>query len=224
MITQSLLTARKCAVEQLEVLEEEDLESETHNADLEEFLELQGDAQVANETLAPSMAVLSSSRAHGKRNSVWLNDLLALDNNPVETRRQSSLTPASHEIRVSQLPHLLSKWTDQGEHWTQMHEETHSTNGLLFESQNDPQIKSLSRTEQLNTNIQRQDSHDSYNDSPMTTRPPNYIQLSPDPEVTEDYSQTFPASQRNYRMFDSYLADTTRQTSKLSISMTPPMC
>ena len=223
MITQSLLTARQCAVEQLELLEEEDLESDTPNDDLEKLIELQGHAQVASEAPTPFRALSRSSGAHRKRNSVWLNDLLALDNVPEETRRPPSMTRASHGSRFSQLPHLLTKWTDQGEHWTQMHEEPHSTDVLVYGSQNSHRTNSLPRIEQLNTNIQRQDSHDSYNDSPLTTRPPNTIGLSPGPEVTQDIPQTATTTQRNVRLFDSYLADTTRQTSKLSVSMTPPM-
>ena len=211
-------------MEQLEKLEDEASESHTQNADVEKLLELQEDAQVAYQIVAPTSSELNSCMAHGQRNSVWLNDLLALDNVAVETRRQSSVASASHETRFSQLPQLLSKWTDQGEHWTQMHESTHFTNSeLASQSRNDPKIESDPRTEQLDTNGQRQNSHDSSNDSPLTTRRPTYIQLSPDPEVTEDCSQAVPASQRKYRMFDSFVADTTRQIGSISISITPPM-
>lgn len=121
LMTQSLAIAQKCAVDRLEKLEEEELEVEEPDDPEATAIDVHERTRLIEST-PPGRQLSNPPTTRPQRNSVWLNELLSLDNAPADYRRVST---ASDARRFSQLPHLLWKWTDQGEHWTQLHEEAH---------------------------------------------------------------------------------------------------
>ena len=119
LMTHSLATAQKCAVDRLEKLEDEELEREDSDDPEVSPLEVQERSRLIESNPGAGMPLPSFPLTGGKRASVWLNELLSLDNAPSE---HPHTAPSSDSRRFSQLPLLLWKWTDQGEHWTKLHE------------------------------------------------------------------------------------------------------
>jgi len=139
LMTQSLAIAQKCAVDRLEKLEDEEFELEDLDNQGVTPLEVQERTRLTENTPSSGRLLSTFSMGHTRRTSVWLNELLSLDDARAEARRIST---ASDSRRFSQLPHLLWKWTDQGEHWNKLHEEAQSFGESQEEHQLGPRSES----------------------------------------------------------------------------------
>lgn len=143
LMTQSLAIAQKCAVERLEKLEEEEEEDVGGDEAGDPEATALEDTDLARLVKSgPSSCnhCPDFSNPRHRRASVWLNDLLSLDDTPADARQMST---TSDSRRFSQLPHLLWKWTDQGEHWNQLHEGAHSLDGSQEERHLGPRSESF---------------------------------------------------------------------------------
>jgi len=140
-VTQSLVTAQRSAIGALEKLEEQELDdtdpigSENGlSAGVEEHASRRKAAHLPN-------GPVSGGIVQRDRTSVWLGEILAQISNPSESHQ--ILT--SRDARYSQLPLLLWKWTDQGEHWDQMHDATLSAGFSPVERHIGPRSESFPR-------------------------------------------------------------------------------
>lgn len=139
LMTQSLAIAQRCAVDRLEKLEEKELEVEEADKPGAIAIEMQERTRLIGITPPSDRHRSDFPTARPKRTSVWLNELLSLNDGPADSRR----APTGNDARrFSQLPHLLWKWTDQGEHWTKLREEAHSSDEIHEERQIGPHSES----------------------------------------------------------------------------------
>ena len=129
-MTRSLVIAQKCAVERLEKLE-----------DVED--ELVSDKKAVSPKPRLSSAVSPEFRdGPCWRTSVWLNDLISKDDTVPRTYRRSNTGELNSLPGVPQLPNLLWKWTDQGQHWDRLHEKDHDRTDDTGQSSTEPLGKS----------------------------------------------------------------------------------
>ena len=162
MVTQSLVIAQQDAINRLEKLEMED--EKLHRAEEDMIPNLEGSAHErfaghkrygsigygslatnspecpAEFPMSPSSGTLSpKGLPQQKRRSVWLSNLLAGNVLDDESRRLSS---DSANSKIHQLPELLRKWTDQGDHWNEMHPIQHAEEkqSLSLEVQSPPRL------------------------------------------------------------------------------------
>ena len=137
MVTQSLVIAQQCAIDALEKLEIEEAASEQSEAtDFEDTVPTLEDNTrrygFPGANLSPESAKWHDSQpedystpeqapshhqGRDKRRSVWLQSLLAASAQDSDKRLSSDSTNS----KIHQLPSLLKKWTNQGEHWNEIH-------------------------------------------------------------------------------------------------------
>jgi hypothetical protein len=118
-VTESLIIAQQCAVEELERLEDEQeiAEADDHFSPTEEIIpDLEGAQSSRPVIRRPILPRLETGMNDGKRRSVWLNDMLFGNNVGQDVRRQSLasvLTTSTYQSQQS--VYLLQKWTNQGD-------------------------------------------------------------------------------------------------------------
>jgi hypothetical protein len=118
-VTESLIIAQQCAVEELERLEDEQETAESDDlfSPTEEIIPDSDGAQSSRPVVRrPVLPRLETGMNDGKRRSVWLTDMLFGNNIGQDVRRQSLasvLTSSTYQSQQS--VYLLQKWTNQGD-------------------------------------------------------------------------------------------------------------